>query len=1194
MSEMRFTPSQQDAIDVHGGSVIVSAAAGSGKTRVLVQRVIRMLTDENAPVSADRLLIVTFTNAAAEEMRKRIMSAIEELIKERPENMFLRRQQILLSNADICTIHSFCSRVLRENFFLLDINQDFRIAQDTELAVMKYRIMSDIIEEKYKENTDAFCFLSAMFSSAKDDKNLEKTLLDIYKKSNSHADVNKWLDDSAKLYDPSIDLEDSKFADIAYNILESSIKYFDMMLESADIIISQNEAFRRNKNNAEERYDYLSEFVAKLSRLAGERDWDKISEHIISFQPKGYNSPRKNKKYPVTSNELRTVKISFTNIDNEIESKLIPIFGITKEIYKNDTEKAYPAVCCMCDIIKEFSDKFFEKKKEKGVLDFSDLEHLTYKLLKDENSDQKSELAKTICERYDAVMIDEFQDTNEIQDKIFRYVSRDEKNMFVVGDVKQSIYRFREAMPEIFKERRNRSVMYDKEIPEFPACIILDKNFRSRENIINSVNYVFSTIMSEYVGEIEYNDNEILTTGAVYPPSDSSEMEIHVLDACNVDDDSSEYEREACYIAKIIRNMISEGMQISENGKMRNVRYGDFCILMRNLKKHSQEYSDTMNNAGVPTYVDQSYSLFDCYEVNIILSFLKAVDNRLLDIPLLAVMISPVFGFTPDELAYLKVNFKPKHIYSKIYLCSGIDGNKEGTEDHLEDKCESFIKFMDKFRKLSVTLSISELVESFFEHTGYISIVSAMSNGEVRVKNIRKLMSFIRDYENGSKGSLPDFVRHISYLEENETDITINDTEPENAVRIMTIHHSKGLEFPICIMAGMNMKGNDTPPEVYCHKKLGFGIKMVEPKTMFKYNTLQRNIIRQSVEREELSETMRILYVAMTRAREKLISVITFNSKKKNGLSEKLNEIASLVKVNNNRIDEHCVESADKLGNWILMCAMAHPMMSELREDAGAEDIEIIKTDSVWRYVRGKCVDGMDKDENTEAEKVGYDNGFLEFLKGRFAQKYKYESRTEIPSKVSASALVHSNEDNFDIILSRPLFTQDDNMTGAEKGTAMHRFLQYADFGELIENPEQEKVRLLNAGKISKDEFDCISREDIIKFTESSTYDYIVNAERAEREYRFTVNISADEIGEKYSGNRDDVILQGAMDCIVINRSGIIIIDYKTDRVKYLSQLKVRYKKQLELYKNAAEQIFKIPVLKCLIYSTKLGGEIEV
>ena len=595
MSEMRFTPAQQNAIDVQGGSVIVSAAAGSGKTRVLVQRVIKMLTDENAPVAADRLLIVTFTNAAAEEMKKRIMSAIETLINEQPENISLRQQQIRLSNADICTIHSFCSRILRENFFLVDINQDFRIAQDTELEAMKYRIMSDIIEEKYKENTKAFSLLSAMFSGAKSDQKLENTLLEIYSKSNSHADVNRWLDDSAKLYDPNTDLEDSKFSDIAYGILEKSIKYFDIMLESADIIISGNEAFRRNKNNAEEKYDYLSGFVAKLSKLEKERDWNKISEYIMSFEAKKYSSPRQNKNYPVSSGETQTVKMSFENIDNEIKNKLIPVFGITKEIYKSDTETVYPAVCCMCDIIKEFSKRFFEKKKEKGMLDFSDLEHLTYKLLKDENSDGKSELAKTISSRYDAVMIDEFQDTNEIQDRIFRYVSRDEKNMFVVGDVKQSIYRFREAMPEIFKERRNRSVMYNSEKPVFPSCIILDKNFRSRENIINSVNYVFGAIMSEYVGEIEYNDNEKLTVGASYPSSDCSETEIHIVDAgSGNDDDRNEYEKEAFYIAKIIKKMIADGMQICEDGKMRDAKYGDFCILMRYLKGHSQEYSDIM------------------------------------------------------------------------------------------------------------------------------------------------------------------------------------------------------------------------------------------------------------------------------------------------------------------------------------------------------------------------------------------------------------------------------------------------------------------------------------------------------------------------------------------------------------------------------------------------------------------------
>ncbi len=1180
MSEMKFTPAQQDAINATGGSVIVSAAAGSGKTRVLVQRVIKMLTDTKNPVPADRLLIVTFTNAAAAEMKKRINDEIEKLIKTTPNNAHLRRQQILLMNADICTIHSFCSRLIRENFFMLDINQDFRIAQDTELAVIKFRIMSDIIEQKYKENSNAFALLSSIFSGAKSDVNLEKTLLNIYTKAVSHPDTEKWLDYAKELYNPDIPLEKTVFAELAFESLDSSVKYFKMMLETAEKIIYENTgAFCTGANSCgENKYISLCSFTEKLETLAKSRNWNDISDFISSYKKAPYRKPT-SKKYPVSNEDAQTVRTAFDNIDDEIQSKLMPVFGISENVYLSDTQQVYPAVCCMCSIIKEFSAKFSEKKKEKGILDFSDLEHLALRLLKNPASNAKTELAESISHKYDVIMIDEFQDTNEIQDTIFRYISKNETNIFVVGDVKQSIYRFREAMPEIFKNKRDNSTLYDKNSPVFPAKIILDKNFRSRENVIDTVNFVFGSIMSKYVGEIEYNEHEKLTVGAVYPPSDFSDTEFHLLDTSSTDFDKNEYEKEAEYIAKIIKNMIQNHVQVSENGVMRDVKYSDFCILMRFLKTHSQEYADTMNQCGVPAYVDQPHNLFDCYEVNAILSFLKTVDNRLLDIPLLAVLISPVFAFTPDDLAVIKSSFEPKHLYSKIYLCAN-------SENPLKEKCKNFIGFMEYFRKLAVSSSVSELAETFFRKTGYLSVIHAMPNGSVRVKNVRKFMSFLREYEGNSKGGLSDFVRHVAYLEESETEIPATDAEPENAVKIISIHHSKGLEFPICIMAGMNMRGNTTPPDVYCHKKYGFGMRMTETQTMFKYNTLQRNVIKQIADREELSEAMRILYVAMTRAKEKLISVVSFSP-------TAISDTLALVKINDGKIDEHCVGNAKTIGEWMLMCALAHPDMSKLREDVGANDIIPIPTTSKWTYIKSSySPDTGTESPDDETTPIQPDSDFMKFLEKRFAQTYQNQTRTDIPSKVSASALAHSQSD--DIILAKPSFAFEGKLSSAEKGTAMHTFLQYSDFSKLAQNPLEEKQRLLSIGRISPEQFSVISKADINRFIQSQTYKFITSAERIEKEYRFTVNIPANQIGEQFKDSNEPVILQGAMDCLAINHDGIILIDYKTDYVKDISMLKERYKKQLDLYKTAAEQIFSIPVKKCIIYSTKLGQEIEV
>ncbi len=1178
MADMSFTPAQHDAIHARGGSLIVSAAAGSGKTRVLVQRVIEMLLDGEHPVSADKLLIVTFTKAAAEEMRKRIMAEVEAHLQKDPDNLLLRRQLVLLSNADICTIHSFCSRLLKEHFAALDLSREFRIAEDSELSVMRHRILSDIIEEQYAAKKDGFLLLSTVLSGSKDDKQLENTLLEVYRKITAHPDREKWMEKAAMLYDPHIPLKDTVFGELGFQVLSSSLQYCRMMLDSAERVIDDNQgAFCTGKDTSGESvFLDLQAFVTRLSKAAEAKDWNAVSACVMSYTKRKYLPPR-SKKYPVDDADLQTIKISFQNIAKEIESALRPVFGITEEVYQNDTEQIYPAVISMCEVLEELILRFGAAKKEKGILDFSDLEHLTLQLL--EKNGQKTELAESISRQYDAVMIDEYQDTNEIQDRIFHYVSQNEKNLFVVGDVKQSIYRFREAMPLIFKNRRRASVRYDKDKPQFPACVILDRNFRSRREVIDSVNFVFGAVMSEQVGEITYDETEQLTAGAIYPDNEGMETEIHLF-APSEDDERNHYEQEAAYIAQTIQGMIQKGMQITEKGVLRPARYGDFCILMRYLKSHAREYADTMNEMGIPTYVDQPYSLFECYEVHIVLSLLKVIDNCLQDIPLSAVLLCPAFGFTPDDLACLKIRWGNRHLYPQIAACA----EKEQAYLPLKHKCHEFLLLLSELRKLSVTLRVSELAEAFFGKKSYIAVMSAMPNGETRVKNIRKLMSFIREYENGEKTSLSDFVRHVAYLEEHQTEISIGDTAPENSVRIMSIHHSKGLEFPVCIMAGMDMTGNRIPPDVYCHPSLGFGMKMVQKETLFQYNTLQRNLLRIFGQREERSEAMRILYVAMTRAKEKLIAVITADKKKK------LEEAASLVRISGGKIDPKCVEEGETLGNWMLMCALAHPSMNELRRDASVEDMIPIPSASRWKYVKG-TLSSVQADAAVPQEEVPPDTALLQLLQERFSQKYRYHARTAIPAKVAASSLVHNGSEQEFIAVSRPAFMQTDRMTGAEKGTAMHTFLQYADFAALSDNAAAEKQHLLLDGRLSQQQYDSIQDADIQRFTQSATYRHILQAEQVFREYRFTVNISAKEVDNDYDAD-ETVILQGAMDCLVCYPDGLVIIDYKTDRVKTMTELKEKYQKQLFLYRLAAEQIFQKPVLQCLIYSTRLGEEI--
>ena len=1195
MSEMNFTPAQQDAIDAFGGSVIVSAAAGSGKTRVLVQRVIRLLTDPEAPIDADRLLIVTFTKAAADEMRSRIADAIEKKLFYEPNNSLLRRQQVLVANADICTIHSFCSRIIRENFYLLDVDQDFRIITEGEAAVLRRRILSEIIEEMLAKKEQGFIALSEVLSSSRSDRNIEKTLLDVYDRARSHPFPDMWLDTAVGYYSPEIPLENTVYAMVALSKAEEALKDMRSVLAEAAGVIENNPAFCADTAAAgKKKLDYLSGFVSDLGEGIKNRDWDSISDSINSFAKFKYIKPR-SKKLPVSEEELLIVQNAFDYIDNTVKNDLKPIFGISRGSYQEATEQLFPAVLSMCCVLKEFDSRYFQAKKERGVLDFSDLEHLMLKLLINftDNGPEKTSFAQTLSAQFDQIMVDEYQDTNETQEHIFRFLSRDETNLFVVGDIKQSIYRFREAMPEIFKRRRSSSTLYDRSSPVFPAKIILDRNFRSREGIIDSVNFVFHTIMSEKVGEIEYNDEEKLTVGAVYPETDESSTEIHLMDIEAQDDDADDednlYQREARYIASMIKEKVSSGMLIKDGDKQRPATYGDFAVLMRFISTHGQEYADVLNSCGIPAYIDKPYSLFGCYEVNILISLLKAIDNPLQDIPMLAVLISPVFGFTADDLADLRNGYEGKMIFNRLCRCC----EDENADADLKSKCVYFCEAFEKLRRLSVTVSSGRLLDCFFEMTGYASIISAASNGGIRMHNIRKFTGFVNDYEKSGRSSLADLVRHINYLEENGTDITAEDTAPVNSVRIMTVHHSKGLEFPVCILAGMNSKGNSDSDEVICHAGLGFGMKKLDREDFTKYNTLQRNVISAFKADEEISEAMRVLYVALTRAKEKIIAVISYPKLAADSIEKKIASLASAISMSGGRISPLTVVSASSLADWMMMCALVHPDMDELRRDAGRSFLPTLPTASRWEYHRVRAIPSDNAAKETAEACAEYDSGLCRLLQERSEYVYAHQQRTGILSKVSASALVHNDTLDYHIAVSRPAFMQESSLTGAEKGTAVHTFLQYADFSALESGYEAELERLTEGGFLSPQQAEAVEKNDIAGFVGSSIYKHIKSCDKLLREYRFTVNIAASDIDPEYPDD-ESVILQGAIDCMIFEPDGIIIVDYKTDKVHSMSELKSRYARQLQLYKKAADQLFDIPVKKCCIYSIHLADETDI
>lgn len=1210
MSEIKFTDEQQNAIDASGGSVLVSAAAGSGKTRVLVNRVIKRMTDPENAIPADRMLIMTFTKASAEEMKTRIAREIENRLvcqPDSPDRDFLLRQQVLLSRADISTVHGFCSKIIRENFYLLDISRDFRIGEDTEMEVIKHRLMSDIIEEKYSEKNDAFMLLSEIVSSSKNDKELENTLLFVYEKAIAHPFPEEWLDGAAAMYDPQVKMSDSIFARIIFDRLSSPRDFIKSQLDKASDLISLYPDFQKsNKTSADTAYIKYCEIYKRLYSAVDDNDLEEIKNVFAEYKKPVFKKPT-GKAVKVSDDECKKLHGCFDSIDSIFGDKgeFSLLFRFTDEIYQKNNKQLYPVVCCIRNIILDFIKRYYQIKNEHNVFDYSDLEHLMIKLLYKRDGEgvlSKTNFAYGLSDCYDEIMVDEYQDTNDIQEMIFNAVSKNQNNIFVVGDVKQSIYKFREAVPQIFTSRRAGCIKYDKNNPKFPAKIILDKNFRSREGIIDSINFTFENVMSKRVGEIDYNEEERLTFGAdKYPQSDEIPAEIHIIENNQTssyseneedDDELTMYQLEAMHISDIINDMIEKKVMISDDGIQRPVTYGDFSILMRNTSTHAQIYSAVLNNSGIPAYNAKPNSLFGCYEVNTVLSFLKSVDNPLNDIAILSLMLCPVFGFTSDEMAQLKTSSDEKHIYNCII--SYINNETVNPENMIYKKCIKFYSVLAEFRRLAVTVPTDRLLDTFLEKTGFLSAVCAMKNGNIRMKNIRKFMHFIKNCENCGRKGLTSFIRYISRLEENGTEVKASDLVPANSVKIMTIHSSKGLEFPICILAATNAKGNSDKNDIICHSHYGIGINCIDRKNMVKFYSFQRAVISSEKKREEKSEEMRILYVAMTRAKEKLIVVSTIKPTAKENYSAKLNKIAQKIVIeNNSKISEYSAESAATLSDWLIMTALVHPSMSELRKDANAENLPILPCKAKWKYVHVTEFENKSAKNESQEHIPFVDEKLIELMKERFLQKYRYEKRTLVPSKVSASGLAHKYSKEDYIASTVPAFAKKNKITAADRGTATHKLLQLADLDNLSENFEEEREKLVIGGYMTREEADAIRIKDVRNFVESKLFKRMSNSLNLKKEYRFTVNISANDVDEKLDCD-DNVILQGAIDCIFEENDGIVIVDYKTDRIKDINELAEKYRKQLELYKNAAEQLSDKKVKECIIYSLYIGEDIRV
>ena len=1243
MSETKWTDEQQQAIDTRKCNLLVAAAAGSGKTAVLVERIIKIITNEENPVDIDKLLVVTFTSAAAAEMRERIAAAISKALEKNPNSKNLQKQLTLLSRANITTMHSFCLDVIKNYFYTIDLDPSFRIADETEITLMKNEIIEDIFEELYEEDNEYFKGLVEAYSTAKDDEKLKDIILNLYKFSMSGPWPESWLIEKAEEFNINTleELDKTKWVEILKDNIRVEVEGFINMYHKAIELISDTEGLEA----------YLDTFRGDLECL--ENVYESLnyglSEIYAALNGVVFTKLKTVRKSAVfDENAQGTVKSIRDTVKKKVKSLIEDSFTFTPEESLQGIKDVYPYMKELSRITLDFLDKFNEKKREKNLLDFNDLEHLCLKILidRDENNNIiPSGVAEHFKEFFDEVLVDEYQDSNNVQETIIDLVSRknsDDPNVFMVGDVKQSIYRFRQAKPELFLDKYSR---YPLASGGKERKIQLYKNFRSRDEVLRGVNFIFKMVMSNVVGELEYTDDEALHLGATFLENQEEDsevggsIELHIIDKSGNEAEEvveeelqeSEEEEEVDAIsleAKLVSKRIKELFEVKdgkrfkvfdkETKEYRDVKYKDIVILLRATKNWSEIFLDELGAEGIPVYADTGSGYFESIEIRTIMSLLKIIDNPLQDVPMIAVLKSPIMGFTAEELSEIRLLNKEKYFYEII---KDIYDEKYEVSDTLKAKCNKVISDLEKWRNKTIYTPIDEFIWYLYMDTAYYGYVGAMPNGTLRQANLKILFQRAKQYESTSFKGLFNFITFINKLRKSSGDMGSAKIlgENEDVVRIMSIHKSKGLEFPIVFTCGMGKQFNlmDLSNSILFHEELGFGPDFVNLNNRNSYSTLAKEAIKKRIRLETLSEEMRILYVAFTRAKEKLI--ITGATR---DLDKSIKNWVSAASLDENIILPSEVLKGKSYLDWIAMAICKHRQGEELREQCGASR-ELIVDDfsnwdvQMWRksdILGDKNLDPVDKIEENTLNITATNISVDKEIKRRLGYKYQYEEGSILPSNVSVSDLKRKDlqyEDEAETLeifrekeIIKPKFLQEEKgFTAAEKGTLMHYVMLRLDFdrvGSVAEIKKQIEELVLNKSLTEK-EAKVIRYTKIFNFFKSDLGKRILKAHEegrmVHRELPFFTEISSLDINPELNKEiyqNEKIRLQGIIDGFFKEEDGIVLFDYKTDYLEEGNEDEIieRYMVQMKYYKEALEKVTESRVKEVYLYLFALDKEV--
>ncbi len=1185
MAEIRLTEQQRAAVENRGGSLLVSAAAGSGKTKVLVERVFSYLMEEHCHV--DDFLIITYTRAAAAELRGKLAAELASRVAQSPGDRHLRQQMFRVYQADIKTVDGFCAQLLRQHVHLLPpvdgrcLTPDFRVLDESEAALLRERALEAVLEDFYRaieSGDEEYALLADTLGAGRDDRALARLIPELHGKLQSHPYPEKWLAQAAEGW---TDIPEH-LADCVYGqtVMADTVRRAEFWAEQLEQMVDLMEDCPPVRDAYADRFTEVADRLRSY-RQASRSGWNAMAAVQPAFRRVGIVKGEENE---VAKKAVRTV---MEKCKTELK-KLTAPYDTTEAEHLDDLRAIAPAMRGLLRLTASFAQRYQAEKVRRNALDFSDQEHYALTLLSNEDG-SPTELGEQVSHRYREVMVDEYQDTNEVQNCIFRAASDDGRRLFAVGDVKQSIYRFRLAEPGIFLEKYRTFADAAGAAEGQPRRMVLSRNFRSRREVLDVTNFVFGAILSEEMGEMDYTDQEKLYFGAEYYTPAERDVEFHLVSVEDTEDERFDrVEAEARFVARRIRALLNEGFPVQgENGQLRPVTPEDIVILMRSPSSRLPAFCAALERENIPCDGGESEDFFAAMEVAVLLSLLEVVDNPRQDVPLIAVLRSPLVGMTPDRLAQIRA-LQPDGDYYEA-LC----------KDSAPDSA-AFLSLLGELRTASREMEADQLLWYIYDRCHAAAVFGAMEDGEVRLARLHALYDYARRMVQGGKTGLFDFIVYLRSLLEKGDAPEISTAASAAGMRIMSVHRSKGLEFPVVVLADLNrmFSRQDMNQPVLVHPQLGAGAERVDRARHIRYDTISKSALALTLERESKAEEMRILYVALTRAKEKLILVDAMKHGEKH-----LRELTALSGV---PVQPEAVSGAKCPGDWLLLPLLHTAAAGELHQFAGLWPQELDEGPE-GLTIHLHHVDGGETlpeaaltPEIARAEDVLPDEAALSF-------RYRHPAAAVTPSKVTATQLKGRELDQeiaegtaphwHELTPEKPRFMQEaQGLSAAERGTAMHLAMQYLDLNTAADEDtvRAQVAALAQRRLLTAEQAASLDIPALVRFLSSPLAERIRQARQVWREYRFALLVDGGVYDPAAAG--EEMLLQGVADCVFETESGLVVVDFKTDRVtgEALAQRAETYRPQLAAYAAALEKILEKPVTERILYFFTAGAEISL